>query len=195
MKKALLILFLIPSIGFGQDVHVKAKMAFAQVKLDCKCEKCDCVDCKCENGKCECTNCVSKAKSAFDAVKIDCVCQNCDCINCTCTKEKCECKECNDFQAVYARAIKEQKVVVLAVGVPVIDKTVWTMIPVKQITGEKPGYIVGVPKDGQLIRMDFPPNTTRQRMRLDILHLYYPLTEGYVECQTCPQGRMFMGKR
>ncbi len=146
-----------------------------------------------------------QAKNAFDSIVIvnieaknafaQCVCQNCDCVDCKCTPQGCECKACNDFQAIYSRAIKEQKVVVLAVGVPVIENPGWTSVPVKQITGEKPGYIVGVPKDGQLIRMDFPPNTDRVRMRLNILHIYYPLTAGYVECQTCPQGRMFVGTK
>lgn len=139
-----------------------------------------------------------RAKIAFDNVVIskqsfdNCVCQNCDCIDCQCTKEKCICKECNDFQAIYTRAIKEQQVVVLKVGKDIshIDNVPWKQIAVPSITGEKPGYIIGVPKDGQLIRLDCPAGTPRQRIRLDILHIYYPLSNGYVECPACPQGRI-----
>ena len=184
MKKiALLLLFLLPSFCYGQSVQEKAKAAFAQVKM-CKCEKCDCIDCKCTSDKCACAG---KAKSAFDAVKIDCVCQNCDCVACTCTKEKCE---CNDFQAIYARCVKNEQVIVLAVAAPKIQHEKWKIVELPKLSGEKPGYIVGVPKNGTLIRLDFPPNTPRQRIQLDILHVYYPLGNGYVECPTCPQGRI-----
>ncbi len=182
MKRLVITLLLLPSICYGQDIHQKAKMAFAQIKL-CQCESCNCVDCKCTTDVCTCPNC---------KIKANCLCQNCDCKNCTCTKEKCECKECNDFQAIYARAIKEQKVVVLEVGnVPHITTYPWKIVQVKAIQGEKSGYIVGVPKDGKLIRLDFAPNTPRQRIRLDVLHVIYPLGNGYVECPTCPQGRIF----
>ena len=175
------------------DVQVRAKTAFDQVKI-CSCEDCNCIDCKCTSEKCTCPDCNSKAKSAFSAVKIDCVCQNCDCVDCKCTKDSCNCKECNDYQAVYARAVKQNQIVMLEVGnVPHITAYPWKVIQVPKLQGEKSGYIVGVPKNGQLVRLDFPPTVTQQRIRLDALHVIYPITEGYQECPTCPQGRMFVG--
>jgi len=173
------------------DVQVRAKTAFDQVKL-CSCEKCDCIDCKCSSTGCTCPDCSNKAKSAFAAVKIDCLCQNCDCVDCKCTKEKCECKTCNSFDAVYAKSVRDNQVIVLAVGTPApkLDGLPWRIIEVKAISGEKPGYIVGVPKDGKLVRVDFAVGTARQRMKLNVLHVLYPLTDGYVECSTCPEGRI-----
>lgn len=133
------------------------------------------------------------AKNAFDAVKIDCNCQNCDCIDCKC-QGTCNCENCHSFEAVYAKSVKENKVIVLSVGTPAPKLNLpWTILEVKAITGEKPGYIVGVPKDGKLVRLDFAPGTSRQRMKLDVLHVIYPLTAGYVECPTCPYGRTFIG--
>lgn len=120
-----------------------------------------------------------KAKMSFDSYK--CICQNCDCKDCKCT---------DSFDAIYKKAIKDNQVIVLAVSAPKIDNVPWKIIELKTITGEQPGYIVGVPKNGELIRLDFAPNTTKQRIRLDILHVYYPLTDGYVECPTCPYGRI-----
>jgi hypothetical protein len=134
------------------------------------------------------------AKNAFDNVKLKCSCQNCDCIDCKCEKDVCDCIACNSFDAIYKKAIKNNQVVVLAVSAPGIENVPWKVVELKTITGEKPGYIVGVPKDGQLIRLDFPPNTPRQRIRLDILHVYYPLTAGYQECPSCPQGRIWNGR-
>lgn len=113
------------------------------------------------------------AKSAFDSVKIDC-----------------------NFEAVYAKSIKDNKVIILSVGTakPDLGTLPWTILEVEAITGEKPGYIVGVPKNGKLVRLDFAIGTPRQRMRLDVLHVYYPLTNGYVECPTCPYGRSYVGR-
>jgi hypothetical protein len=171
VKKGFLVLafLLLPSIVFGQSKDEQAKNAFAQVKLD------------------------SIAKSAFESVKLHCECQNCDCKDCKCTKDTCDCISCNSFDAVYKKAIKDNQAVVLAVSAPKIESPMWKLIELKTITGEKPGYIVGVPKDGALVRLDFPPTATKQRIRLDILHVYYPLTAGYQECATCPYGRVWVG--
>lgn len=160
MNTLILSLFL-----FQGNIDVKAKVAFETVQFHSEI-----------------------AKIAFDAVKIDCSCQNCDCTGCKC-QGICNCDACHSFEAVYAKSIKDNKVIVLAVGVPKLDLP-WTFLEVKAITGEKPGYIVGVPKDGKLVRLDFAIGTPKQRMRLDVLHVIYPLTSGYVECPTCPQGRI-----
>ena len=169
MKKLILLLLLFPSVSYGQSVQEKAKVAFAQVQL------------------------ASIAKSAFESVKLECECQNCDCKDCKCSPTGCDCVSCNSFDAVYKKAIKDNQAVVLAVSAPKIESPLWKLIELKTITGEKPGYIVGVPKNGALVRLDFPPTATKQRIRLDILHVYYPLTAGYVECATCPHGRIFVG--
>lgn len=135
-----------------------------------------------------------QAKIAFDNVqlKVKCTCPSCDCIDCKCNGI-CICTDCN-YEQIYAKAIKDKQVIVLAIASPALTNVPWKIITLKQLSGEKPGYIVGVPKDGKLIRLDFPPSASRQRIRLDILHVYYPLTEGYVECPTCPYGRTFVGK-
>lgn len=140
----------------------------------------------------------AKAKAAFafaDVTLTKCKCQNCDCKDCKCKDGECKCNSCNSFDAVYAKAIKEGQIVVIEVGGVVhLTNTPWRIIQVKTIEGEKPGYIVGVPKNGELVRLDFNIFTSRDRIRLDILHVLYPLTDGYVECPTCPQGRIKGGK-
>lgn len=99
-------------------------------------------------------------------------------------------KNSDSFEDIYAKCIKEKQVIVLVINAPPLENLPWKIIQLKQLSGEKSGYIVGVPKDGKLIRLDFSPTTTRQRIRLDVLHVYYPLTAGYVECPTCPYGRI-----
>jgi hypothetical protein len=137
-----------------------------------------------------------KAKAAFAFMNLSkCECLDCDCKDCQCKGGECKCKDCHSFEAVYVKAVKEGQVVVLEVGGVVhLTNTPWRVIQVKSIPGEKAGYIVGVPKDGQLHRLDFGVFTSRERIRLDILHVIYPLTDGYVECPTCPQGRIKNGR-
>lgn len=162
------------------STKAKAAFAFADVSL-CKCKNCTCKDCKCTDGKCVCKNC--------------CRCQNCNCKDCKCKNGECKCKDCNSFDAVYAKAIKDSQPVVIEVGEVVhLTDTPWRIIQVKSITDEKSGYIVGVPKNGELVRLDFAPGTSRERIRLDILHVLYPLTDGYVECPVCPEGRIRNGR-
>lgn len=156
------------------SAKAKAAFAFANISTDCQC------GCE-QTGKCTCKNCNEGNPSA------NCVC---GCV----TTGSCICKDCNHpekLDAVYAKAIKDEQIVVLEVGnVPHLTNTPWRVVQVKEIAGEKSGYIVGVPKNNSLYRLDFGPNTTRDRIRLDALHVIYPLTPGYQECPTCPQGRI-----
>lgn len=138
-----------------------------------------------------------KAKSAFSAVKSECKCNACNCTDCKCTKDGCKCTDCN-FEAIYAKCIKDGQIIVLEVGgVPFTfaDSTLpWKVVRLKKLQGESPGYIVGVPVNGELHRLDFNLFTTRERIRLEVLHVIYPLTPGYIECPTCPTGRIWSGQ-
>lgn len=140
------------------------------------------------------TTASEKAALAFSVV--DCMCNNCNCTDCKCTKDGCKCTDCN-YTAIYAKCVKDGQVIVLEVGgVPFTfaNSTLpWKVIRLKTLQGESPGYIVGVPKNGQLHRLDFNLFTSRERIRLDVLHVLYPLTPGYAECPNCPQGRIWMG--
>lgn len=180
-----ILLLSVAFIGYADTaLSVKTKTAFAFTNInfsDSGC-KCGCT----ETGKCVCKNCNEGNSNA------NCVC---GCV----TTGVCVCKDCNHslkLSELYAKAIKDGQVIVLEVAdVPHMVNTPWKTIPIKTIPGEKPGYIVGVPVSGQLRRIDFPANVSRERMRLDILHVIYPLTSGYIECPTCPQGRILVGTR
>lgn len=130
----------------------------------------------------------AKAAFAFMSFETDCKCdgpENCKCVNC-------QCKNCN-YNHIYSEAVKKNQVVILAVGCDV-DIQPHRIIKLKALQGEKPSFIVGCPKGGVLHRLDFPATANREQVRLGILHFYYPLTAGYVECPTCPQGRIWVGR-
>ncbi len=133
-----------------------------------------------------------KAKAAFADVK-SCQCTVCTCDDCKCANGVCACNGCG-LTALYAKSIQDDQVIVLEVGgVQSVNITQWRVVKLKSLPGEQPGYIIGVPKNGKLVRLDFTPNTPRDRMRLNVLHVIYPLTAGYSECPTCPQGRIWVG--
>ena len=161
------------------SAKAKAAFAFAEVSLDSGC-KCSCT----ATGKCTCKNCNEGNPNA------KCVC---GCV----TTGTCVCKDCNhpmDLEAIYAKAIEDgQPVIIEVAGVTHLVNTPWRVVQVKAIQGEKPGYIVGVPKNGKLVRVDFNVYTSQERIRMGILHTLYPLTPGWFECPKCPTGRIWGG--